>query len=98
MAKRGLTKGVEETRYILSARIKLAREQYARLPHRATRRRVLNIEIDASILSAAQKRTGIRNHAKLVESALILLATEDDFGLKLLRYQGMLSPDFELAT
>lgn len=53
--------------------------------------------VQAGLLEAARRRTGIRAETDLVTAGLALLAANEDFGAWLAGQRGTLSDDFEIG-
>jgi hypothetical protein len=52
--------------------------------------------VQAGLLEAARRRTGIRSETDLVTAGLALLAVQQDFGAWLAGQRGTLTDDFEI--
>jgi hypothetical protein len=53
--------------------------------------------VQAGLLEAARRRTGIVGETDLVTAGLALLAAQDDFGVWLVEQRGKLSDDFDIG-
>jgi len=53
--------------------------------------------MQAGLLEAARRRTGIVGETDLVTAGLALLAVQDDFGVWLVEQRGRLSDDFDIG-
>ena len=57
---------------------------------------MLSARLNEALVAAAKERTGITSDTQLVETALAMLAVDDDFGAWLVAQGGRLSADFEI--
>ena len=57
---------------------------------------MLSARLNEALVVAAKERTGITSDTQLVETALAMLAVDDDFGAWLITQGGRLSADFEI--
>jgi hypothetical protein len=57
---------------------------------------MLSARLNEALVVAAKERTGITSDTQLVETALAMLAVDDDFGAWLVAQGGRLSADFEI--
>jgi len=53
--------------------------------------------VQAGLLEAARRRTGIRGETDLVTAGLALLAAQEDFGTWLTEQRGALTDDFDIG-
>jgi hypothetical protein len=60
------------------------------------RSRRLSARVDPGLIEAARRKTGIDNNSDLINAALAVIATPDDFGPWFAAQAGRLPPDFEL--
>jgi hypothetical protein len=79
-------------------RIKGAKDELARNGILSGKRVNLRLQVDPGVLAAALQASGISDVSELVEGALALLVSHDDFGPWLLTQAGRLPADFELAV
>ena len=61
------------------------------------RSKKLSMRVDPGLIEAARRRTGLRSHSDLINAALAVIATGDEFGVWLVGQAGRLPEDFELA-
>lgn len=57
----------------------------------------VTVRVQASLLEAARRRTGISGETDLVTAGLALLAAQDDFGAWLAQHRGTLTDDFDIG-
>jgi hypothetical protein len=53
--------------------------------------------VSSELAAAAKKRACVGSDTELLERALSCLALKDDFGIRLVRRKGTLSPDLDIA-
>ncbi|MSP00125.1 MAG: hypothetical protein EXR07_03595 [Acetobacteraceae bacterium] len=57
----------------------------------------VSVRVQAGLLDAARRRTGIQRETDLIVAGLALLAAHDDFGVWLAEQRGTLTDDFDIG-
>jgi hypothetical protein len=83
---------------LTAARIRFAFAELERSGELAgARSQKLSMRVDPGLIEAARRRTGLHSNSDLINAALAVIATGDDFGPWLAGQAGRLPEDFELA-